>query len=123
MRRNDPPYHHNPYRYQPPPIYPAQQSQYMQQQQNIQQQQNAEQPPRRAIDPQAKITPNQIAVITALLTNALRVQSILIDKDKTIQVLLEGSLQVQKQSELDKLVDQVRDVPVGDFISSLLKDK
>ncbi|WP_052144838.1 hypothetical protein [Halalkalibacter okhensis] len=109
MFRNGPPYYQNPYQYQ---------------QQQYQQQQHPQQPQKRQrkeVDPQAKLTPNQIAVITAILTNALSVQSILVDKDKTIQVLLEGSLTVQKKSELDKLIDQVRDVPVGDFLSSLLK--
>ncbi|MDT8859637.1 hypothetical protein N0O92_05270 [Alkalihalobacillus sp. MEB130] len=108
MFRNDPPHYQNPYRYQQQPPMPHQ---------------HPSQPPqrqRRQIDPHAKLTPNQIAVITAILTNALRVQSILVDKDKTIQVLLEGSLNVQQKSELDKLVDQVRDVPVGEFLNSLL---
>ncbi|MCM3716242.1 hypothetical protein [Halalkalibacter oceani] len=68
----------------------------------------------------SRLTPNEIAVIIALLTDALHVQSILVDRDQTVQVLLEGSL--RKRSELDKLIDQVRDVPVGDFLSSLLNN-
>lgn len=68
----------------------------------------------------SRLTLNEIAVIVALLTNALHVQSILVDRDQTVQVLLEGSL--RKRSELDKLIDQVRDVPVGDFLSSLLNN-
>lgn len=67
-----------------------------------------------------QLSPNTLAVVTALLTNALRVQSVLIDKDKTIQVLLEGSLQVPNKSELDVLIDHIRDVPVGEFLNSLL---
>ena len=67
-----------------------------------------------------RLSPNQVAVITALLTNALHVQSILVSKDQTIEVLLQGSL--RQKSELDKFVDQVRDVPVGEFLSSLLKN-
>ncbi|WP_413379646.1 hypothetical protein [Alkalihalobacillus sp. 1P02AB] len=68
-----------------------------------------------------KLSPNEIAVITALLTKALTVQSILIDREQTVQILLEGSL--KKRSELDKLIDEIRDVPIGDFIASLLNQK
>lgn len=101
FQNGPPPPRHNPYCFQ------------QQQQQQSQQQQKQE--PKKP-----RLTPNQVAVIAALLTNALHVQSILIDKDQTIQVLLEGSL--RQKSELDKLVDQVRDVPVGEFISSLLNN-
>ncbi|MBP3949535.1 hypothetical protein [Bacillus suaedae] len=112
MYQNRPP-HHNPYN--------------MNTQQHYQQQAPPPPPYRPPSKSENKrkshITPNTLAVIAALLTNALEVQSILVDKDKTIQVLLEGSLRVQQKSELDRIVDQVRDVPVGDFISSLLNEK
>ncbi|WP_062048048.1 hypothetical protein [Bacillus sp. JCM 19034] len=111
MYQNGPP-HYNPYYGQQ--SYKNQQSQMTPppyQPQHSSNQRNKNKP---------HISPNTLAVVTALLTDALRVQSILIDKDKTIQVLLEGSLQVNKKSDLDVLIDQVRDVPVGDFIKSLL---
>ncbi|GAE31240.1 hypothetical protein [Halalkalibacter hemicellulosilyticus] len=115
MYQNGPP-HYNPYNANqqyyynqqsqstPPPFQPQQASN----------QNNKKKP---------QLSPNTLAVVTALLTNALTVQSVLIDKDKTIQVLLEGSLHAPKKSELDILIDQVRDVPVGDFINSLLNQE
>ncbi|SDB82644.1 hypothetical protein [Shouchella lonarensis] len=70
---------------------------------------------------QSKITPTEIAIVTALLTNALSVQSILIDREQTVQVLLEGSL--KNQQELARLMEQMKDIPVGDLFSSMLYRK
>ncbi|KMK74787.1 hypothetical protein [Alkalihalobacillus pseudalcaliphilus] len=68
-----------------------------------------------------QLSPNELAVIAALITKALTVQSILIDREQNIQILLEGSL--KKRSELDRIIDEIRDVPIGDFISSLMNQK
>ncbi|NEU29668.1 hypothetical protein GN156_02620 [bacterium LRH843] len=65
-----------------------------------------------------QLSPDNLAVIAALLTNALVVQSVLINRDQTIEVLLSGSL--KQKSEIDKLVEQVKNVPVGEFLNSLL---
>ncbi|WP_059103983.1 hypothetical protein [Shouchella shacheensis] len=70
---------------------------------------------------QTRVTPKEIAIVTALLTNALYVQSILVDRDQVVQVILQGSL--NSRPEMNALLDQVRDVPVGEFLSALLNGR
>ncbi|MCM3341778.1 MULTISPECIES: hypothetical protein [unclassified Paenibacillus] len=64
-----------------------------------------------------KLTVDQIAVIAALLTNSLKVQSILVDRDQAVEVLLIGSL--RKKTQMDQLVEQISDLSIGDFLDSL----
>ncbi|MCE5173585.1 hypothetical protein LQV63_30615 [Paenibacillus profundus] len=64
-----------------------------------------------------KLTIDQIAVIAALLTNSLKVQSILVDRDQAVEVLLIGSL--RKKTQMDQLVEQISDLSIGDFLDSL----
>lgn len=65
------------------------------------------------------LSAQQIAVITALLFNTLEVESVLVDKDQTVQVLLQGSL--RRKTRMDKLLDEVSEMPVGDLLDSLKK--
>ncbi|MBG9736118.1 hypothetical protein [Paenibacillus alvei] len=60
---------------------------------------------------------DQIAVIAALLTNSLKVQSVLVDRDQAVEILLVGSL--RKKTQMDNLLDQISDLSVGDFLESL----
>ena len=64
-----------------------------------------------------KLTVDQIAVIAALLTNSLKVQSILVDRDQAVEVLLIGSL--RKKTQMDQLLEQISDLSIGDFLDSL----
>ncbi|MFE5319150.1 hypothetical protein ACFQ88_10610 [Paenibacillus sp. NPDC056579] len=66
-----------------------------------------------------KLTPQQIIVIAGLLTNALSVDSVLIDKDQEIEIVLVGSL--RRKTKLDRLVDEVSQMNVGDLIESLIR--
>ncbi|WP_078551246.1 hypothetical protein [Bacillus alkalicellulosilyticus] len=61
------------------------------------------------------LSPEQIAIIAAILTNSLRVQSILLDKDKTVQILLQGNV----AGGMDELMREIRHMPVGDILDSL----
>ncbi len=65
-----------------------------------------------------KLSANELAVIVALLTKSLHVESILFNKDQRVDVLLSGSL--RRKSDIDKLIDQVQDVPDTDLIKSFL---
>lgn len=65
------------------------------------------------------LTPPQIAVIVGILTNALKVESVLIDKDQTIQVLLEGS--IRRKSKADIIADQLDNISVGDLIEAFIR--
>lgn len=60
---------------------------------------------------------DQIAVIAALLTNALRVQSVLVDREQTVEVLLVGSL--HQKTHMDNLLEQISELPIADFLDSL----
>lgn len=69
------------------------------------------QPPQLSID--------QIAVIAALLTNSLQVQSVLVDRDQVVEVLLVGSL--RKKTQMDNLLDQISDMSIAEFLDSFKK--
>jgi hypothetical protein len=72
----------------------------------------------RAQGPSAgKLSPQQIAVILALLSNSLFVQSLLVDKDQTVQIVLEGSL--KRKSRMDMLLDELSKMSMGELMDSL----
>lgn len=64
-----------------------------------------------------KLTPQQLAVITALLTNALSVDSVLVDKDQTIEIVLSGSL--RRKNKTDKLVEELSGITVGELLDAI----
>ncbi|MBN3522305.1 hypothetical protein [Paenibacillus apiarius] len=64
-----------------------------------------------------KLSVEQIAVIAALLTNSLKVQSILVDRNQVVEVLLTGSL--RKKTQMDQLIEQISDLSIGDLLESL----
>ncbi|WP_085978425.1 hypothetical protein [Paenibacillus lactis] len=65
-----------------------------------------------------QISPQQIAVIVGLLTNALEVESVLIDRDQRIQILLEGS--IRKKTKADKMAEELDDISVSDLIEAYI---
>ncbi|MDC3418631.1 hypothetical protein [Aquibacillus salsiterrae] len=64
------------------------------------------------------LNPQQIAVVTAILVNALEVHSVLVDRDQTVQIVLNGSF--RKKTERDELIEKVSGMSVGDLFDSLL---
>ena len=68
---------------------------------------------------QSKLSPEQLAVIVGLLTNALTVQSVLLDRDKTVQIVLEGSL--RRKTRMDRLLEEMKDMSIGELLASLQK--
>lgn len=64
-----------------------------------------------------KLSPQQIAVVAALLTNSLIVQSILIDKDQTVEIVLQGTL--RRKTRMDDLLEELQDMSVGDILDSI----
>lgn len=61
------------------------------------------------------LTPAQIAVIVGILTNALDVNSVLVNKDQQVQILLEGSL--RKKGKASQLATGLVDnISVSDLI-------
>lgn len=65
----------------------------------------------------AGLTPQQLAVITGLLSKALHVDSVLIGKDQKIEIVLGGSL--RKKTKADKLLEQLNDVTLGEILDSI----
>jgi len=64
------------------------------------------------------LTPVSAAVIGGLLTQVLEVQSILVDKDQTVQIVLEGSL--KRKTEADKIMDQVGPMSFDDVMRAIV---
>jgi len=65
-----------------------------------------------------KLSPAQIAVIVGILTNALEVNSVLVDKDQKVQILLEGSL--RKKTKADQVAEDLDDISVSDLIEAYI---
>lgn len=65
-----------------------------------------------------KLSPAQIAVIVGILTNSLEVNSVLIDKDQRVEVLLEGS--IRKKTKADKMAEELDDISVSDLIEAYI---
>ncbi|MBD2865409.1 hypothetical protein [Paenibacillus oceani] len=66
-----------------------------------------------------KLTPQQIAVVAGLLTNALSVESILINKDQTFEIVLTGSF--RRKTKADRVAEQLDEVSVGELIDAFLR--
>ena len=65
-----------------------------------------------------KLSPEQLAVIAALLFDALFVKSVLVDREQTIVILLEGSLK-KESDNMKKLLNQLRNFNVGEIMEIL----
>ncbi|MFB5673955.1 hypothetical protein ACE3NQ_10900 [Paenibacillus terreus] len=65
----------------------------------------------------SQLSPQQIAVIAGLLSNALTVDSILVDKDQRLQIVLGGSL--RRRSKLDQLLEELDGVSLREFFNAL----
>ena len=67
----------------------------------------------------SKLSPQQLAVVVGLLTNSLEVNSVLIDRDQRIQIVLQGSL--KKKTKADRVIEQLSDISVSDLIDAFLR--
>ncbi|PYZ94479.1 hypothetical protein CR194_02805 [Salipaludibacillus keqinensis] len=64
------------------------------------------------------LTPQQLAVIVALLTKVLKVRAVVLDVEQNVEVILQGNL---KSKEINKLLCQLNHVPVEKWLSMLQK--
>jgi hypothetical protein len=64
-----------------------------------------------------KWTPQQLAVVAGLLSNALSVDSIMIDKDQKIEIVLGGSL--RKKTKMDRLLGEMSELSIGELMDSI----
>lgn len=68
-----------------------------------------------------QLSPEQIAIVTAILINALEVQSILLDRDQTLQILLIGDL--GKKTESDEFIQEVGGMTFVDLVNSMVRNR
>jgi hypothetical protein len=65
------------------------------------------------------LTPANALVIGGLLGGVLEVESVLIDKDQTVQIILEGSL--RQKTQLEKMLDQIGSKPFDEVVKAMLE--
>ncbi|OIJ21510.1 hypothetical protein BKP45_01710 [Anaerobacillus alkalidiazotrophicus] len=66
-----------------------------------------------------KLSPQQIAVVAAVLFNALYVQSVLVDRNQTVVIILEGSLRKNNNPGMEKLLNEVKGLSIGELMELL----
>ncbi|USB33075.1 hypothetical protein [Paenibacillus sp. YPG26] len=69
--------------------------------------------------PPAKLSPGQIAVVVGLLTNVLKVNSILLDKDQNIEIVLTGS--IRRKTKADRIAEELGDMSVADLMEAFAR--
>ncbi|MBM7094690.1 MULTISPECIES: hypothetical protein [Alteribacter] len=66
------------------------------------------------------LSPQQLAVILAMLTNVLRVKAVLITVDQTVEVVLQGNLKQQKK-EIQNMLNELSEDKVDEWMRMLQK--
>lgn len=67
------------------------------------------------------LNPSQILVILALLAGTLQVNSIVINREQGVDIILTGSLKKEEESEIDKIMKQLGHLPFDEVMKSMLK--
>lgn len=67
---------------------------------------------------QISLTPVQLLVIMGIITGSLDIDSLLVDKNQEIQILLVGSL--KQKTSLEKMFDDVGKMPFDDVLRALM---
>ncbi|MFZ7101812.1 MAG: hypothetical protein ACOWWO_04015 [Peptococcaceae bacterium] len=65
------------------------------------------------------LTPSQTLVILGLLGGVLSIESILVDKDQTVNIVLEGTL--KRKSKMDKILDQMGHLSFEEVMKALFE--
>lgn len=68
------------------------------------------------------LTPSQVLVIAAILGGVLEVDSILVDREQTVQILLEGSLKQKENAdqELEDMLNSIGSKSFDDVVRALI---
>lgn len=64
------------------------------------------------------ITPSQALVIGGILGGVLDVDSVLVDRDQIVQIVLSGSL--KQKTELEKMLDQIGTMSFDEVVKAML---
>jgi len=65
------------------------------------------------------LTPSQILVIIGLIGGVLNIESVLVDRDQTVSIVLQGSL--KKRTEMDKILDKMGSMPFEEVMKALFE--
>ncbi|MBM7866478.1 hypothetical protein [Heliomicrobium gestii] len=65
------------------------------------------------------LTPSKVAVIIGLISDALIVNSILVDRNQEVQIVLTGSL--RRKTKLDKMLDEIGDESFDDVLAAFMR--
>jgi hypothetical protein len=65
------------------------------------------------------LTPAQVLIIAGFFAGVLEVISVLVDKDQTVQIVLQGSL--KKPTQLDQIMEQVGKMPFDQVMRSIME--
>lgn len=64
------------------------------------------------------LTPAEVMVISGIVVDVLSVQSLTVDRDQQIQIVLSGSL--KRKTELEKTLDEIGQKPFDEVLKALL---
>lgn len=64
------------------------------------------------------INPSTALVIIGLLSGVLQVDSVLVDRDQTVEFVLSGSL--KQKTQLEKIMDQIGTMPFDEVMKAFL---
>jgi len=67
---------------------------------------------------QVTLTPAKLLVITGLLGGVFEVNSVLVDKDQLVEIVLAGSL--KQKTQLEKMLDQIGGMPFDEVVKAFL---
>lgn len=65
------------------------------------------------------LTPSQALVIGGILGGVLSVESVLVDKSQTVEIVLSGSL--KQKTKLEKMLDQIGSMPFDEVVKAMLE--
>lgn len=66
----------------------------------------------------SQLTPSKILVIAGLLGDVFTVDSVLVDRDQNVEIVLIGSL--KQKTQLEKVMDQVGKLPFDEVLKSII---
>jgi len=65
------------------------------------------------------LTPSQTLVLIGLIGGVLNVQSVLVDREQTVNIVLQGSL--KRKTELDKILDKMGSMSFEEVMKALFE--
>jgi hypothetical protein len=65
-----------------------------------------------------KISPSQLLIIAGLLSGVLDIDSVVFNRDQTVNIVVAGSL--KRQTQLDKIMEQIVKLPFEEVVRAIL---